>query len=149
MALRHNVLIWSLKFKQLLGTCCSKHHSRKMIFTSFHFFLYTDPCLNPELYRLLLQFRLYPVAITADIETAYLQFNIEEEQRDYLRLLWFKNLLNGKKVKVSKYHFTRVTFGTTCFKYLLNATVYKHIQKYANIDIDFVKKVQRKFYVDD
>ena len=96
-----------------------------------------------------MQFRLYPIAITADIETAYLQFNIEEEQRDYLRLLWSKNLFNGEKVKVSKYHFTRVIFGTTCFKYLLNATVYKHIQKYANIDIDFVKKVQGKFYVDD
>ena len=149
MALQHNVSIWSLKFKQLLGICCSEHHSRKMIFASFHFFLYTDPCLNPELYRLLLQFRLYPIAITADIETAYLQFTIEEEQRDYLRFLWFKNLFNDEKVKVSKYHFTIVIFGTTCSKYLLNATVCKHIQKYANIDIYFVKKVQRKFYVDD
>ena len=37
--------------------------------------LYTDPCLNPKLYRLLLQFRLYPVAITADIEKAYIQIN--------------------------------------------------------------------------
>ena len=149
MALQHNVSIWSLKFKQLLGICCSEHHSRKMIFASFHFFLYTDPCLNPELYRLLLQFRLYPIIITADIEKAYLQINIEEEHRDYLRFLWFTNLFNDEKVKVCKYRFTRVIFGVTCSQYLLNATVNKHIQKYANIDNDFVKKVQGKFYVDD
>ena len=110
--------------------------------------LYTGPCLNPERYRLLLQFRLYPIAITADIEKAYLQINIEEEHRDYLRFLWFTNLFNDEKVKVCKYRFTRVIFGATCSERLLNTTAYKHIQKYANIDIDFVKRVQGKFYDD-
>ena len=116
---------------------------------SLNYILYTGPCLNRELYRLLLQFRLYPIAITADIEKAYLQVNIEEEYRDYLRFLWFTNLFNDEKVKVCKYRFTRVIFGVTCSQYLLNATVNKHIQKYTNIDNDFVKKVQGKFYVDD
>ena len=50
---------------------------------------------------------------------------------------------------VCKYRFTRVIFGATCSQYLSNATVNKHIQKYANIDIDFAKKVPGKFYVDD
>ena len=30
--------------------------------------LYAGLCLNPELYKLLLQFQIYPIAITADIE---------------------------------------------------------------------------------
>ena len=34
--------------------------------------LYKGPCLNPELYNLLLQFRVYPIAITGDIEKPYL-----------------------------------------------------------------------------
>ena len=107
------------------------------------------PYLNPELYRLLLQLRLYPIIIKEVIETAYLQINMEEEHRDYLRLIWFTNLFNDEKVKVCKYRFTRVIFGATCSQYLLNATVNKHLQKYANIGNDFVKKVQGKFYVDD
>ena len=107
------------------------------------------PYLNPDLYRLLLQLRLYPIIIIEVIETAYLQINMEEEHRDYLRLIWFTNLFNDEKVKVCKYRFTRVIFGATCSQYLSNATVNKHIQKYANIDIDFAKKVPGKFYVDD
>ena len=96
-----------------------------------------------------MQLRLYPIIITADIETTYLQINIKEEHRDYLRLIWFTNLFDDGKVKVCKYRFTRVIFGATCSQYLSNATVNKHIQKYANIDIDFAKKVPGKFYVDD
>ena len=41
--------------------------------------LYKGPSLTPSLYELLIKFRLYPIAITADIEKAYLQIvrNIE------------------------------------------------------------------------
>ena len=48
-------------------------------------------------FRLLLQFRLYPIAIMADTEKEYLQINIEEEHRDYLRFLWSTNLFNDEK----------------------------------------------------
>ena len=57
--------------------------------------LYTGPCLNLELYKLLLQFRIYPTAITADLEKAYLKINVEKKDREYVRLLWFKNLGRG------------------------------------------------------
>ena len=96
-----------------------------------------------------MQFRLYPIAISADTEKAYFHINIEEEYRSYLRFLWVENLFDDEKVKVCKYRFTRVISGVTCSQYFLNATVNKHIQKYAKTDIDFVKKVQGKFYVDN
>ena len=111
--------------------------------------LYTGPCLNPELYKLLLQFRLYPIAITADIEKAYLQINVEKEDRDYLRFLWFNNLFSDEETSIVKYRFTRVIFGATCSQFLLNITVENHIGKYIDTDPDFVKKVKGKFYVDD
>ena len=34
--------------------------------------LYKGPCLNPPLFDLFNKFRLYPIAVTADIEKAYL-----------------------------------------------------------------------------
>ena len=108
---------------------------------SLNYILYTGPCLNRELYRLLLQFRLYPIAITADIEKAYLQVNIEEEYRDYLRFLWFTNLFNDEKVKVCKYRYTRVIFGATCSQYLLNATVNKH-KNNANIFMSTIYQLE-------
>ena len=49
--------------------------------------LYKGPCLNVDLHSLLLNFRVRPVVLTADIEKAYLQINIDEEYRDYLRFL--------------------------------------------------------------
>ena len=43
--------------------------------------LYKGPCLNADLYSLLLKFRVHPKVLTADIEKAYLQININEKQR--------------------------------------------------------------------
>ena len=60
-----------------------------------------------------------------------------------------QNSFTDQETQICKYRFTRVIFGATCSQFLLNATVDSHIEKYVNIDPDFVKKVQGKFYVDD
>ena len=51
--------------------------------------LYKGPCLNVDLHSLLLNFRVRPIVLTADIEKAYLQINIDEKHTDYLRFLRF------------------------------------------------------------
>ena len=80
--------------------------------------LYNEPCLNPELYNLLLKFRVYPIAITGDIEKAYLQIGAVEKNRDSLRFLWIKNLFNEHQVDFCKYRITRVIFGANCSHFL-------------------------------
>ena len=72
--------------------------------------LYKGPCMNPMLYDLLLKFRVYPIAITADIEKAYLQIVVEEDHRDYLRLLWFRDVF-AKTLEVVKYHFEQIALN--------------------------------------
>ena len=72
--------------------------------------LYKGPCLNADLYSLLFKFCIYPIAITADIEKAYLQISIYEEHRDFVRFLWYSNF---SEEIISKYRFTRVIFGVT------------------------------------
>ena len=67
-------------------------------------------CLNADLYSLLLKFRVHPIVLTADIEKAYLQINMDEEHRDHLRLLWYRNL---QEESIIKYKFTRAIFGVT------------------------------------
>ena len=69
--------------------------------------------------------------------------------RDLLRFLWLKNLFNEHQVELCKYRFTRVIFGANSSEFLLNATIENHVSKYAVLDTEFVKKVRKKFYVDD
>ena len=57
-----------------------------------------------------LKFRIYPIAIIADIEKAYLQISINKEHREFLRFLWYSDL---SEEIISKYRFTRVIFGVT------------------------------------
>ena len=84
------------------------------------------PCLNADLYSLFLKFRVHPIVLTANIEKAYLQININEEHRDYLRFSWYRNL---KEEIIIRYRFTRVIFGVTSSQFLLNGTVQTHAKK--------------------
>ena len=63
--------------------------------------------------------------------------------------MWFKNLFNEHQVELCKYRFIRVIFEANCSQFLLNATIENHVSKYAVLDTEFVKKVGKKFYVDD
>ena len=74
--------------------------------------LYKGPCLNADLYSLLFKFRIYPIAIIADIEKAYLQISINEEHRDFVRFLWYSDF---SEEIISKYRFTRVIFWCNIF----------------------------------
>ena len=108
--------------------------------------LYKGPCLSTDLYSLLLKFPVHPVVLSAGIENAYLQININKEHRDYLRFLCYRNL---KEESIIRYRLTRVIFGVTLSQFLLIGTVQTHAKKYENIDPEFARKVKKDFYVDD
>ena len=110
--------------------------------------LYKGPCLNPQLYDLLLKFRIYPIAMVADIEKAYLQILVDESDRDFLRFLWYKDIF-GEVPEICKYHFCTVIFGATCSQFLLNGTIRIHAKRYEAVDPEFARKVRKHFYVYD
>ena len=85
--------------------------------------LHKGPSLSAKLYSLLLKFRVHPIVLTANIEKAYLQININEEHRDYLRFLWYRNL---QEESIIRCRFTRVIFGVASSQFLLNETVQTH-----------------------
>ena len=57
---------------------------------------------------MLLRFRLYQNAMTADIQAMYLQVRIPEQERDCLRFLWLEN------GEVKPYRMTSHLFGGGC-----------------------------------
>ena len=109
--------------------------------------LYKDPQLTPLVFDILIRFRSFAIALTSDIEKAFLQININENERDYLRFPWFDNVFSDSP-KVVRNRFARVIFGVTSSPFLLNQTIRKHVQSY-EFDIDFVNIVLNSLYVDD
>ena len=52
---------------------------------------YQGPDLNNPLFGVLLRFRLEPYALTADIESMYMQVKVPSEDRNALRFLWIND----------------------------------------------------------
>ncbi len=106
------------------------------------------PSLTPLLFDILLRFRENRIVLIGDIEKAFLNVEVDREDRDYLRPLWVKDVVSGD-LETVVYRFCRVVFGLNASPFLLNATLRYHIEKFAESDPIFVQKVKDGFYVDD
>ncbi|GBM18398.1 hypothetical protein AVEN_57933-1 [Araneus ventricosus] len=94
--------------------------------------LHIEPNLYPDIFYLLLRFRLYPIAFTADIKQAFLQIEVDEKDRDVSRFLFTDNLTDGSK-SPQIYRFTRVLFGVNSRLFMLAANIKHHLRKYQGI----------------
>ena len=105
-------------------------------------------CLLTLVYDILLRFRLQKIVLISDIKQAFLNVGIREEDCDYIRFLWFKDIFS-ENPEITVYRFLRVVFGLICSPFLLNATVKHHASKYSTKWKYFVEKILRDLYVDD
>lgn len=103
--------------------------------------LESGPSLIPDLVGILLRFRRWNVALTADISKAFLQIGVQRSDQDVHRFLW----QCGDIVRVMR--FVRVPFGNTSSPFLLNATLKHHLNFYP--DSVTVRELQENLYVDD
>ena len=85
------------------------------------------PNLLPEIFAILLRFRLHHTSIIGDITQAFLQLVLDEKERDLTRFFWYRITQDGEE----HYHtmdgvmtnrFTRLPFGLTCSPFLLSVT---------------------------
>ena len=93
--------------------------------------LHVGPSLLPDLSALLMKFRVPQIAMTADIEKAFLQVELSEVDRDATRFLWIKNIQEPIDVEgnIECYTFRRVLFGASPSPFLLGATLRYHLDK--------------------
>ncbi|XP_064462301.1 uncharacterized protein LOC135372760 [Ornithodoros turicata] len=119
--------------------------------TSLNDHLEKGPKLTPDLVHILLRFRMYRVAITADIQKASLQIGIREADRDALRFLWLaESPTPGSMLPDFEcWRMTRVPFGTSASPFLLNATLRHHLTSVEGPDKDLAYDLSNSFYVDD
>ena len=110
--------------------------------------LLKGPKFNQLIFDLLVRFRSYKVALTADLEKAFLMVSVEEADRDVLRFLWVKDL-KREPPEFKIYRFTRVIFGVSSSPFLLNATIRFHLEKYLKTNEEQVRRLLCSTYVDD
>ena len=109
--------------------------------------LYAGPPLSPYIYDVLLRFRISKIAITGDIEKAFLNVSVDPRDRDYLRFLWVDDVTR-RHPNIQVYRFARVAFGVFSSPFLLNATIRHHLTS-TDIPREFADKVLKSLYVDD
>ncbi|GBL83802.1 hypothetical protein AVEN_108023-1 [Araneus ventricosus] len=109
------------------------------------------PNLNPDLLKIILKFRFYPIAFCADIQRAFLEVGIVEEERKFLHFLWGEeggtNLsLDDRTVRILRMR--RMPFGVKCSSFLLTSTIKLHLKKYEHL-YKRTCAVLNELYVDD
>ena len=110
--------------------------------------LHTGPKFNQHILDILLRFRHHRVALTADIEKAFLMISVAEPDRDSLRFLWVDDIAKDKP-DVCALRFSRVVFGVSSSPFLLNATIKYHLQQSQDTHPELVPKLIQSTYVDD
>ena len=110
--------------------------------------LHKGPKFNQLIFDILLRFRTYKYALTADLEKAFLQISVAECDRDVLRFLWVEDV-DKDPPNVRTYRFARVVFGVSASPFLLNATLKHHLQQHAAAHSETVRRLPEFTYVDD
>lgn len=103
--------------------------------------LEAGPSLIPPLVEVLIRFRRWKVALSADLTKAFLQIKLQRKDQDVHRFLWD---VDGS-VRVMR--FLRVTFGNKASPFLLNATIRHHLSKYPPSLV--IQELKENLYVDD
>ncbi|KAI9558404.1 hypothetical protein GHT06_015184 [Daphnia sinensis] len=103
------------------------------------------PPLQNDILAVLLRFRVHQICLTADIEKAFHQVGLHENDRDYVRFLWLKNPLNPKS-DFEIYRFRVIPFGASCSPFILLSVIKKHLQLTTSPE---VADINRNIYVDN
>ncbi len=90
---------------------------------------------------------MHPVAVGADLEKAFLQVGLQEEDRDVTRFFWLKDpKLPTLDENIQVYRFKRVCFGIKPSPFLLEITVKYHLNQWNSPAADLISE---NVYVDN
>lgn len=113
--------------------------------------LEVGPNLIPQLFDVLVKFRSDPIALTADIEKAFLMVSMNEASKDMLRFLWFKNP-SEITPEVIQLRFCRLVFGLRPSPAKLGSTIRHHLDSCKNLNPELgyvINLLRERLYVDD
>ncbi|CAG2230743.1 unnamed protein product [Mytilus edulis] len=111
--------------------------------------LMKGPDLTNNLVGVLLKFRKGKVAAIADVEQMFFNFEVNEEHRNYLRFVWFKD--NTVTEPLTEYRMKVHVFGNSPSPAVANYGLRKAVCDHTDLDTcdDVCHYVNNNFYVDD
>ena len=107
--------------------------------------LMIGPTLHPTLGAILIKFRSYPVAVTADISKMYRVVSLSHQDKDLHRFLWRPT----PQDQIKDYRMTRVTFGVSASPYLAVRTLQQAAEDHGVGYPGASLHILHSFYVDD
>ena len=107
--------------------------------------LYPGPPLQNLLWSVLVRSRFYPVLLAGDLQKAFLQVRIKEEERDALRFHW----KSRDQADIETLRFTRALFGLTSSPFLLGGVIQQHLETWEQREPELVAQIRKRLYVDD
>ncbi|XP_053960629.1 uncharacterized protein LOC128864894 [Anastrepha ludens] len=113
--------------------------------TSLNDHLLVGPTIQQDLYMLLLRFRLYRFAITADITKMYRQVLVENNCRQFQYILWRASPDSDLRT----YQLNTVTYGTASAPYLAVRSLHYLADQHMTEFPIGASAIKSSFYVDD
>ena len=113
--------------------------------SSLNDILSTGPTLHPNLDHILIRFRKYKVAISADISKMFREVMLSKEDRQLHRFVWRAQT----DQPVETYHMCRVTFGVRPSPFLAVKSLQQSAADFGSPGSDEFYHVHNSFYVDD
>ena len=107
--------------------------------------LHPGPPLQNLLWNILVRSRFHPILLTGDLQKAFLQIRLKEEERDSLRFHWRA----PDSIETETYRFTRALFGLTSSPFLLAGVINQHLEIWEHRHPEIVKQLRDGLYVDD
>ena len=107
--------------------------------------LEVGPSLVNDLCSILLRFRVHKIALSTDIEKAFLHVKLDAGDQDFTRFLWLSNP-NDAESDFDIYCFKVVLFGSASSPFMLGATLHLHLSKYNS---QIAHDMQQNLYVDN
>ena len=107
--------------------------------------IHAGPPLQNKLWSVLVRGRFNPVAVTGDLQKAFLQVRITEADRDAMRFHWRRD----EHSPLTTLRFTRALFGLTSSPFLLGGVIETHLSNWQEKEPEVVKKIRQELYVDD
>ena len=107
--------------------------------------LHAGPPLQNKLWSVLVRGRFNPVAVTGDLQKAFLQVRIREADRDAMRFHWRRD----EHSPLETLRFTRALFGLTSSPFLLGGVIEAHLSNWEEKEPEVVERIRKELYVDD
>uniref|UniRef100_A0A1L8DIY5 Uncharacterized protein n=1 Tax=Nyssomyia neivai TaxID=330878 RepID=A0A1L8DIY5_9DIPT len=107
--------------------------------------LMVGPTVQPDLLLVLLRFRRYEFALTADISKMYLQLRLDPTQADFQRLVWRED----KNQPIQDFRIPCVCFGVAASAFLATRALNELAVQHSETHPYAAKVLLQSFYVDD